>query len=227
MSATTSVKAALVPAASPASALSCSASAFCFRSSAFSATAAFPAGSAFAGAATAIVRYDFEENHAVGQDDHSDGVVYQYTEPEVTRVEEAPGHMEFDHETGLLYVADTGGGRVLWLDTTTGEEGEKLRQRQEQIRTYSSWEGADWGVLVEGLEQPGGLALDGEGHLFVGEFATGVLHAYDLKGNELHSLDTKWGGDALYGVEIGPDGALWAVNHAKPAVYRLRASQGD
>lgn len=176
---------------------------------------------AFDGYHSAIVRYDFEENHGVGQDDHSDGVVYQYTEPEVTRVEDAPGHMEMDRATGLLYVADTGGGRVLWLDTATGEEGRSLRQKQEVISTYAEWEGVEWGELVTGLDRPGGLALDGLGHLFVAEFGTGVIHAYDLEGTEIQSLDTGWGEGAIYGIEVGPDGALWVVDHAEPAVYRL------
>lgn len=180
----------------------------------------------FDGAHSAVVRYDFRENHSVGQDDHSDGVVYQFSEPELTRVEEAPGHMEIDRSTGLLYVADTGGGRVLWIDTATGEKGEPIRQTMETISTYAEWDGADWGVLIDGLDQPGALALDAKGHLFVGEFGNGVIHAYDLEGNEIQSLDTEWGEGAMHGIEIGPDGALWAVDNAKPAVYRLGAADG-
>lgn len=175
----------------------------------------------FDGYHSAIVRNDFQENHGVGNDDHSDGVVFRLSEPGVTRVENAPGHMEIDRSTGILYVADTGGGRVLWIDTATGEQGKDLRQSQESISTYAEWDGATWGELVTGLDRPGGLALDGQGHIFVAEYGTGVIHAYTLDGAEIQSLDTGWGEGAIYGIEVGPDGALWAVDHAEPAVYRL------
>lgn len=178
----------------------------------------------FDGDHNAIVRYDFQTDNGVGNDDHSDGVVYQLTEPEVTRVEEAPGHMVIDPATGLLYVADTGGGRILWIDTASGTEGSDIRQRQESIRTYAKLEGVTWGELTTGLDRPGGLAMDGQGHVYVAEFGSGVIHAYDLEGNELQTLDTGKGEGALYGIEIGPDGKLWVVDNATPAVYRLDPS---
>jgi hypothetical protein len=174
----------------------------------------------FDGFHDALVRYDFQHDHGIGEDDHSDGVVYRLSEPEVKREPDAPGHLALDHGTGLLYVADTGNGRVLWVDTATGEEGEPLRQSQEPLVTYARWEGAEWGVLVEGLDRPGGLALAGD-RLYVGEFGTGVLHEYDLDGNELRSLDSGVGEAALYGVEMGPDGHLWIAEIATPAVKRI------
>lgn len=174
----------------------------------------------FDGYNDAIVRYDFQDDHDVGQDDHSDGIVYRLTEPTVTRVPNAPGHMMIDPATDLLYVADTGGGRVLRIDTQSGEQGRDLRQRQEDIETFAEWDGAEWSELLTGLDQPGGLAL-GDGVLYVAEFGTGVIRAYDLDGSELQSLDTGWGAGAIYGIELGPDGRLWVVNHAEPAVVRL------
>jgi hypothetical protein len=176
---------------------------------------------AFDGYHSAVVRYDFQDNHGVGRDDHSDGVVYRMSEPEVTRVEDAPGHMAIDPSTGLLYIADTGGGRVLWLDTTSGTEGDDLRQSQELIGTYARWDDVSWGELVTGLADPGGLALDQQGHLYVAEYGTGILRAYDLAGHEQQSLDTGRGAGAVYGIEIGPDGALWMAEIGSPGVYRL------
>jgi DNA-binding beta-propeller fold protein YncE len=175
----------------------------------------------FDGFHDAIVRYDFKENHGIGQDHHGDGIVYRLTEPTVTRVEEAPGHMELDRGTGILYVADTGNDRVLWIDTNTGEKGDDLPMVMEHIEEYAEWDNAEWGVLAEGLDRPGGLALDGAGHVIVAEHGTGILRAYDLNGTELQSLDTQWGERASYGIEVGPDGALWAIDLGSPAVYRL------
>ncbi|MFZ5481991.1 MAG: hypothetical protein ACOZNI_34845 [Myxococcota bacterium] len=168
----------------------------------------------------AIVRYDFQTDHDVGRDDHSDGIVHRLAEPEVTREPDAPGHMAIHPETGLLYVADTGNGRVLWIDTASGELGGNLRGELEPLEEYKKVEDVEWGVLIEGLDRPGGLALAGD-RLYIGEFGTGVLHEYDLEGNELRTLDTGLGEAALYGIEIGPDGEMWIAETATPSVKRI------
>ena len=174
----------------------------------------------FDGAHDAIVRYDFGEDHDVGNDDHSDGIVYRLSEPAVTRVEEAPGHLMLDPATGLLYVADTGGGRVLRLDPASGERGRNLRASNEPLEDYAEWDGVDWSEVVTGLDRPGGLAV-ANGVLYVAEYGTGVLHSFDLDGAPLQTLDTGWGEGAVFGIELGPDGHLWVVDHAQPAVVRL------
>ncbi len=174
----------------------------------------------FDGYHDAIVRYDFMDDHDIGQDDHSDGIVYRYTEPPVTRVEDAPGHMVFDRATGMLYVADTGNGRILRLDTTTGEKGRDLRESQEDIVEYAEWDGAEWSEVITGLDRPGGLALNGD-RLIVGEWGTGMLYDYTLDGEQVRALDASVGPEALYGIEVGPDGKLWMAETGTPAVVRL------
>src|SRR6185436_15383106 len=75
---------------------------------------------AFDGTHGDLVRYDFQQDHGPGGADHSDGIVRRYGDAKVTRVDGVPGHLALDHASGLLYVADTGGGRVMVLDTNTG-----------------------------------------------------------------------------------------------------------
>ncbi|HEY0134561.1 MAG TPA: hypothetical protein VGB85_10785, partial [Nannocystis sp.] len=67
----------------------------------------------FDGKNSDIVRYDFQTDHGPGGGDHSDGVITRYYDAEVTRIANIPGHLEIDHATGMLYVADTGGGRIM------------------------------------------------------------------------------------------------------------------
>lgn len=167
-----------------------------------------------------VVRYDFQADHDIGQDDHSDGIIHRLSEPEVTRVRNAPGHMMIDPVTGLLFVADTGGGRVLSIDPASGEVGNRIRVTEEPVEEYAWWDGVTWSTVVEDLDRPGGLALDAN-WLYVAEFGSGVIHVYDRDGAEVQSLDTGWGEGAIYGIEIGPDGKLWAVDHAGVRVVRL------
>lgn len=173
----------------------------------------------FDGRNSNIVRYDFQGDHGPGMDDHSDGIVHRLTEIEVTFEREAPGHMVLDDATGLLYVADTGNGRVLWIDTATGEEGDRLTASDAGVK-HREWVGAEWGVLAEELDMPGGLALVGD-RLFVGEWATGVIYEFDLDGTEIRSLDTGFGAESLYGIELGPDGKLWVADAGGAAVLRI------
>ena len=71
-------------------------------------------------------------------------------------------------------------------------------------------------VLVE----PSGLALH-DGVLYVADHATSELHAFDLDGTHLRSLDTGLPEGTLSGIEVGPDGRLWFVEMGEGAVYRV------
>ncbi len=172
----------------------------------------------FDGKNDALVRHDFQRDHGIGMDEHYDGIVARFTEPEMTRVEEAPGHLVIDRENRILYAADTGGGRVLWFDIDSGEAGDDLRANDPGV-VHQEWNDADWGVVAEGLDQPGALAM-WEDHLIVGEWGTGMLYELDLEGNVIHQLDTGFGAGRLYGIEIGPDGALWVIDNGS-GVYRI------
>ena len=173
----------------------------------------------FDGHNSALVRHDFNRDHGVGMDEHFDGVIAQFTEPELKHVQEAPGHIVIDRENRMLYVADTGNGRVLWFDIDSGEAGDGLRAHDPGV-VREEWEGALWGVVADGLDKPGGLALHGD-RLIVAEWGTGMLYDFDLDGELIRSIDTEVGPEALYGIEAGPDGRLWVTETATPAVLRL------
>src|SRR5690606_2860220 len=76
----------------------------------------------FNGNAGAIDRVDFHADHGPGNDDHSDGEYWRYVPGQVARVPNVPSHM---HLAGTwLYIADTGNGRVVRLDITSGVMGD-------------------------------------------------------------------------------------------------------
>jgi hypothetical protein len=161
-----------------------------------------------------IVRYDFRTDHGPGNSDHSDGIITRYYDATVTRVPNIPGHMELDHATGMLYVADTGGNRIMRLDTATGTNTGPLFPEKDGGQ-YTGVEGADFQVVVADIDLPCGLALH-EGRLFVSEYGTGDIIAFDLEGNELDRMSTP---SNVMGITIGPDGALWYVDpHANEVV---------
>ncbi|WP_373048766.1 hypothetical protein [Vulgatibacter sp.] len=158
-----------------------------------------------------IVRYDFQQDHDAGYDDHSDGIIHFLAEPRVVRVPDVPSHLVMDLESRRLYVADTGNQRILWIDPR-GASKVKSMIGKERGTIVEEWGGQEWGELVPAsaglLQAPSGLALHG-GYLYVGDNATGEILAFDLEGNLVNRLTTGVAPGALMGLEPGPDDRLY------------------
>jgi hypothetical protein len=177
----------------------------------------------FDGAHRSLTRYDFGMDHGPGGADHSDGVIHRYVEGEVKRRAGVPSHMEYDRQTDLLYVADTGNGRIAVLDALTGEVAGAMGPNYdgaEQRRV----EGAELWTLVEGddvnLNRPSGLALL-DGILYVTDNATGVLFAFDLDGELVDWVDLELESGALMGIEFDAGGRLHLIDGLRGEVLRL------
>jgi hypothetical protein len=172
---------------------------------------------AFDGMHGNIVRYDFQADHGPGGGDHSDGIITRYADATVTRLANIPGHMELDHASGMLYVVDTGGGRVMRLDTATGTNTGALAGDKDGA-VYDGVEGADFQVVAEGLDEPSGIALKDE-RIFVSEHGTGDIIAFDLGGAEIDRMSTP--AKRIMGITIGPAGDLWYADAGANEVVRV------
>jgi len=175
----------------------------------------------FDGLEGALVYYDFQGDHGPGGEDHSDGIVKRYDDVELERKKNVPGHMQVDFDSGLLYIADTGNGRVLEVNTRSTTESKSLSFNMEYLEEFYSVTGVGQRNLVEGLDKPSGLVLDGE-TLFVGINGTGEIIAYTLQGEEIARIQTP--AESLMGLEIGPDGSLWYVDAKADEVVRIDPS---
>ena len=182
----------------------------------------------FDGADGTLVRYDFQEDHGIGYDDHSDGLIYRYVDAEVARVEDVPSHMVIDHETNLLYTVDTGNNRITVLDITTGEEGDRLTAI-EPGTTYMAYTGGDYSTLVDGntidgMELPSGIALV-EDTLLVTDNKTSHIFAFDLEGNFLDEIDLELSAGALMGIEARSLEDIWLTDAVKNQLLHLQPSE--
>lgn len=68
-----------------------------------------------------LMRYDAESLHGPGSLDHRTANIRRYMDVRLKPVEDIPGHMVLDNSTRILYVADTGNGRVIRVDADGGE----------------------------------------------------------------------------------------------------------
>jgi hypothetical protein len=176
---------------------------------------------AFNGDAGSIDRYDFHAPHEPGGDDHSDGELERYATGEVLRVPEVPSHLVFDPSSSLLYVADSGHGRIVALDTTSGTPDGDVTT-YDPIVIHVSMTGTKLhDVVAPGrLGVPSGLTLY-QGVLFVTDAATSHIVAFDLAGHLLADLDTGLLAGALGGITIGPDGHAYVADASNRQVFRI------
>jgi hypothetical protein len=174
-----------------------------------------------------LVRYDFMMDHDTGGHNHSDGVVQRYSEIQLNHSYGTPGHMVLDKEADILYISDAGADRVIWVNTDdTTYQTENIMNdssRLETLSEYSRISGVEWGVLVEGVNRPSGIALDGN-QLFVSLNEDNSIVSYRLNSDgksaeEVAIINTS--ASSIMGIEIGPNGHLFYVDNARDEVIRV------
>jgi len=176
---------------------------------------------AFNGDAGSLDRYDFHAPHEPGGDDHSDGELWRYATGALSRVADVPSHLAYDASSALLYAADTGHGRIVALDTTSGSPGADVTT-YDPIQTHASMNAARLVEIVPPgvLEQPSGLTLH-EGVLFVTDFATSQVAAFTRSGRLLTTLYTGLPSGSLGAIAIGPDGRAYVTDRSTGSVLRI------
>lgn len=173
-----------------------------------------------------IVRYDFVDDHGVGYDDHSDGVISRLVEFDVSRVEDVPSHMVIDQDTGLLYAVDTGNNRVLVVDTASGEEGDRIRPTMEPGTDHHEWINTDhWTLIsgdkIDGMDLPSGIALV-DGMLLVGDNQNSKIFAFQLDGTLYSTLTLDMDAGGLMGIEARSLSDIWVVDAQADEVLRIQ-----
>ncbi len=166
-------------------------------------------------------KYDFHLDHGPGNDDHSDGEIWRYADGQVAGADGVPSHLAYDADSKLLYVADTGNKRIVVLDTASGEMGSSFSGDEPVDRTMV--DDSKLTELVAGgpLEAPSGIELH-DGVLYVSDNATSQIHAFDLTGKLLNTLDTGFAAGSLAGMAFGPeDDKLYFVDMITSRVYRV------
>lgn len=176
----------------------------------------------FNGKNGSLDRSDFVEDHGPGHAYHGDAIVHRYVSGQVQRAEGIPSHMEVDKSARKLYVADTGNKRVAVLDMESGTSVGRASPNYDQLEVFELMGDADFQNFVAPgqLDAPSGLALHGE-VLFVTDNTTSKIHAYDLEGTWLRSLDTGLTAGSLAGLTIGPDDKIYFVDMLRGRVFRI------
>jgi DNA-binding beta-propeller fold protein YncE len=171
-----------------------------------------------------LTRYDFGRDHGPGGEDHSDGEVARYVEGQLGYERGVPSHVELDHDTGWLYVADAANGRVVALDPTRAPRGRRIFPNYDGSDQYEMTGGSLTTIVAagtEGVERPSGLAL-GDGLIFVTDNATSTVFAFKMDGALVDWVDlsSEIGEGQMTGIAAG-GGALFVTDTAGNRVLRI------
>jgi outer membrane protein assembly factor BamB len=180
---------------------------------------------AFNGQRGALDMADFAAPHEPGGDDHSDGVKLRMLDGELARVPNVPSHMQLDHATGWLYIADTGNNRIVAVDIDSGTIGDKIFGNFDPGTTLHMVDGVASKTVVEGrkkhLEHPSGLVLH-DGLIYVSDHSNGQIRAFTMDGEDVATLET--GRTGVMGLTVSPDGELLFVDFDAEELVRVVAT---
>ena len=173
------------------------------------------------GDAGSLDRYDFHVPHEPGGDDHSDGELERYAEGALARVADVPSQLAFDHDRATLYAADSGHGRIVALDTTSGIPNVEV-PTYDPIQTHVGMTAVRLSEVVPHgrLGVPSGLSLYRD-VLFVTDALTSRIVAFDRAGRTLATLETGLPPGSLAGIAVGPDGHAYFADRSSARVLRI------
>jgi hypothetical protein len=178
----------------------------------------------FNGLLGVIDRVDFHGWHpdaagGLGGHDHTDGEYFRYKDAKVKRVAGVVSSMQVDQAEGLLYVADTGNGRIAKM-ATGGAIGARIGSTFDEVPMYLAAGGLVDVVPSGTVTQPSGLAIV-NGLIYTSDAATGKLYAFDKTGTKVNWLDTGLGAGHVGSIAIGPDGKLYFLDTPGNTLYRV------
>lgn len=176
----------------------------------------------FNGELGSIEKVNFNQPHEPGGDDHGDGEIYRYAVGQLKGVEGVPSHLAFDPDDKFLYVADTGNGRIVKLDTTSGTLGERLPLHNEPLKANGIMHDTNVVEVVPAglLTRPSGLEI-WNGHIYVSDAGSSAFFVFDKAGNEVRRLETGLPANSLAGFTFGRDSKLWFVDRSQSKVMRI------
>ena len=167
----------------------------------------------FDGYHSTIVKYDFQEPHEHGGDNHYDGLVYRHDDVQVMREPGLSSHIDIDENTGWLYICDTGNQRLLRMNINSGQFAETLDTYGEYLEVYARMEGTEWEEIPSsGLIYPTGFDVY-NGRLLISDYANGDIIIFDIDEDqpvELGKFETGLAEEVM-GIKVSHDGSIWYV----------------
>lgn len=177
---------------------------------------------AISGQRKAVTRYDFMKDNGVGNDNHSDGMAWQYATGQVGYKPGVSSHLFWSSDESKLYVADAGNGRVIRIDSSTATQGNKM-STPEPMGLAVMMNGATVDEIIAPgvLTTPSGLEIRKQ-MIYVSDNDTSRITAFSMDGQkQLNWIDTGLDAGSLSGMAFGQDDKLYFVDTKGGQVLRI------
>lgn len=176
----------------------------------------------FDGYHRSVTRYNFREDHGLGGDDHTDGIIARFIEGEVKRSPNGtPSHLWYDHERDEVFVVDSGNNRVIVLDALSGTRGKDTSPNYDGCEQYVM-DGGEYRVFVEGAEfgivEPSGIDVYGD-TVYISDAGSPSIYAFSKSTGEL--IDFAEIPHAVNGLALDEAGNLYFVDPEANEVLRI------
>jgi hypothetical protein len=178
------------------------------------------------GSARSIDRYDFQQDHGFGNDNHDDGIIQRYAAGKMSYVEGVPSHLVYAPDEQAVYVADSGNGRLVRLSFEAAKAGAPLVPKQDERESYTM-SGETLTEIVPAsamlVTRPSGIELF-KGDLFVSDHEAGDIVRLSRTGTLVARYQLGAGAGRLAGMAFGPDGRLYFVDMLEKRVIRIETA---
>jgi hypothetical protein len=180
----------------------------------------------FNGYNRSIDRYNFEKDHGIGNDDHSDGLIHRFAPDQLGYERGVPSHLVYRPEEEAVYLADTGKSRILKLTYEKAQRGPAIFPAQDEAQSFVMLDETLVELVPAGagiVQKPSGLEIRKD-ELFVSDNATGDIVRLSLAGKLIARYPTGVAAGGLAGMAFGPDGRLYFVDMVGNRVLRSDAA---
>ena len=171
----------------------------------------------------AIVMHDFQTDHGMGNDDHTDGNISRYAKGQLGYSKGIPSHLSYRTADSSLYIADTANSRITKLVPSKATMSGPL-QTQDGLKVAASEMSATLEDVVPKsagtLQAPSGIEVNGD-FIYVSDNATSTIHKFTIAGALVRSVKVDVAAGGLSGMAFGPDGKLYFVDMKGNRVLRL------
>ena len=177
------------------------------------------------GAHRALARYDFNQPHERGGEDHSDATLQRYAEGMLEYMPGVSAHVEYDHANRVVYLTQPATNRVVMFNPEGAAMGTRITPNYDGTR-QNRMNGGAIETFIDGataeLQRPSGLALVGD-VFYVTDNATSRVTAFNRMGQRVDWLDlgAMVPPNSVQGIAVDSRGYIYVADAAGDRVLEI------